>query len=64
MAEEAVGSINEARKLIEQERRDREQACMQAIAAALREHRCKLHIVQTFVDGQQAQVHIQPEAEP
>ena len=51
-----------ARQMLQIERRERERACMEAIEAAQKEHRCKLNIVEVRVNGQLAELRIQAEA--
>lgn len=51
-----------ARQMLQIERREREQACMAAIDAALKEYRCKLNIVELRVNGQLAELSVKPEA--
>ena len=62
MSEEKPITVNDARKIVVEERAHRERECMAAINAALKEHRCRLVTVEVRVNGQLADLKVQAEA--
>jgi len=62
MSEERSITVDDARKIMAEECQHRERECMQAIEAALKEHRCKLNVVEIRVNGQFADLKVQAEA--
>lgn len=55
-------TVDDARKIMAEEHQRRERECMQAIDAVLKEHRCKLNIVEVRVNGQLADLTMKAEA--
>jgi hypothetical protein len=62
MSEENPITVGDAQKIVAEERQHRERECMQAIDAVLKEHRCKLNIVEVRVNGQLADLTVKAEA--
>lgn len=50
-AESKPDPITQARLLVEADKQARSKACLDAISAALKEHRCSLHTSQQLFDG-------------
>jgi len=62
MSEEQQMTAEDAKRIVAEERQHRERECMQAIDAVLKEHRCKLNIVEVRVNGQLADLTMKAEA--
>jgi len=62
MSEEQQMTAEDAKRIVAEERQHRERECMQAIDAVLKEHRCKLNIVEVRVNGQLADLTVKAEA--
>lgn len=62
MTDENPITVNDARKIVIEERAHRERECMAAINEALHEHRCRLVTVEVRVNGQLADLKVQAEA--
>ncbi len=62
MSDEQQMTADDARRIVAEERQRRERDCLRAIESALKEHRCRLNIIEVRVNGQVVESRVQTEA--
>lgn len=62
MSEEQQMTTDDAKRIVAEERQRRERECLRAIEAALKEHRCRLNIIEVRINGQVVESRVQTEA--